>query len=311
MFMKIVNRLIALIFAISLVACGRQDKPIDKAVLDKILKFSASAYFDLNGNWMQPEFAQHYGMDQNFQYWARTDMPKEAIKAGITNAKVEVQYIISPEGRIEYVSTSNSKQIGRAYTDSLGYGIENKAKSFFKIGTQLLRKPAVYRSNIKPEELKPCYQLVNTTIHFGDFQLWDAVESNVKHRDIKYFGGYASFNDGTDSLDAFFDKNMIYPKSEISKNISGIVQVSFYVSPDYKLFEPKIEKGINSAFDAEAMRLLSLLAKNTEPLKFDILKDLITEKLSKDKSNNQWTKEDYFKVYTTIVFNLDKIKRTV
>ena len=59
------------------------------------------------------------------------------------------------------------------------------------------------------------------------------------------------------------------------------------------------------------MRLLSLLAKNTEPLKFDILKDLITEKLSKDKSNKQWTKEDYFKVYTTIEFKLDKIKRAV
>lgn len=311
MFMKILNRLIALIFAIGLVACGHQEKPIDKAILDKILKLGYPSFFDLNGNWMKPETAQNYGMDRYFQYWGRTDIPEQAIKAGITNAKVEVQYIISPEGKIIYVSTLYSKQIGRDYTDSLGFGIEDKAKSLFKVGTQLMSKPAAYMSDIKPENLKPCYQLVNATIHFGDHQIWYAVEENAHNRKIEYTEITTKFTEQTDSLDAFFDKNMIYPKSEISKNICGIVQVSFYVTPEYKVLEPKIEKGINPAFDAEAMRLLKLLEKNTEPLKFHTLMEEISNKLSKDKSNRQWNKNDYLKVYTTIVFNLDKIKRTV
>lgn len=311
MFIKILNRLIALIFAISLIACGHQEKTIDKAVLDKILKFGASAYFDLNGNWMKPETAQHYDIDDNFLNWGRTDIPEQAIKAGITNVLVLVQYVISPEGKIVYVSTLSSKQIGKNETDSLGFGIEDKAMSYFKVGTQLKRRTATYFSKTKPEDLKPCYQLKLKYIHFGDHQVWYAVEENAHSKKIEYTEITTKFTEQTDSLDAFFDKNMIYPKSEIAKNISGTVQVSFYVTPEYKVLEPKIEKGINPAFDTEAMRLLKLLEKNTEPLKFHTLMEEISNKLSKDKSNRQWNKNDYFKVYTTIVFKLDKIKRTV
>lgn len=66
----------------------------------------------------------------------------------------------------------------------------------------------------------------------------------------------------------FLDKYMSYPEEARLEIIEGNVNVSFMVTSDGKLMEPKIEKSVDPLLDSEALRLVSLM-QEWKPAKKD------------------------------------------
>ena len=271
--------------AISLVACNKSsEKLIDVQLLEKLSKQQPTSFWDLSGNLMRGDSCVQFGFENTNQFHNRTDIPEAAKNAGITNVAINVKYIISPEGKIIWAKAVNGKVLRRDFANRIGFGLEEIAENLFKVGTQLKQ----YNTN---NNLKPCYQVDLQRVHFGDLSIWQAVEEG-KTSEIKVPNNTNVVDFETNTIRAFFEKNLQYPRSEISKNISGAVFVSFYVSPDHTIFEPTIVKGINPAFDAEAKRLLDLLVKSN---------------LLKDNSNTKKhtaNKEECYKVTMPILFEL-------
>lgn len=282
---KYFNVLTLVFIAINLVACNKpSEKLINNDLLDSLIKKPAVTYWDLSGKVMSGDSCTCYGFENTDQFHNRADMPEAARKAGINNVAINVKYIISPEGKIVWAKAVNGKILRKDFANKIGFGIEEKAESLFKVGTQLKQ----YNKN---KNLKPCYQVDLQRVHFGDLSIWQAVEE-CGTTAIKVPNTTNVVDFETKTISSFFEKNLLYPREEIAKQISGAVFVSFYVSPDHTIFEPNIVKGINPAFDAEAKRLLDLLVKS------EILKD---EPTNKKHTNN---KEECYKVTMPILFEL-------
>lgn len=66
----------------------------------------------------------------------------------------------------------------------------------------------------------------------------------------------------------FIDQYMSYPDEARLEIIEGIVNVSFMVTSDGKLMEPKIEKSVDPLLDSEALRLVSMM-QEWKPAKKD------------------------------------------
>ncbi len=67
------------------------------------------------------------------------------------------------------------------------------------------------------------------------------------------------FPGGQAELMRFISKNLIYPFVAMEKGIQGRVIVGFVVRPNGKITDIKIMRGVDSALDAEAMRVIGLL----------------------------------------------------
>lgn len=144
----------------------------------------------------------------------------------------------------------NGKILHKEYTKRIGFGLEELAESIFNVASQLRQFNSI-------QNAKPCYQVDLQRVNFGDISIWQAVEEGkTSVNKVPNTTNEVDFE--TNKITSFFEKNLQYPRAEIAKQISGIVFVSFYVLPDYTIFEPTIVKGINPAFDAEAKRLLEL-----------------------------------------------------
>ena len=59
----------------------------------------------------------------------------------------------------------------------------------------------------------------------------------------------------------FFQKNLVYPKAAKEKEIQGKVIISFIVEKDGSITNIKVEKGVDSLLDAEALRVVKLMPK--------------------------------------------------
>lgn len=68
----------------------------------------------------------------------------------------------------------------------------------------------------------------------------------------------AEFPGGQKALKAFIDENLVYPEYEKQHGIEGRVVVKFRVDPDGSVQDPVIARGVNEAFDKEALRIVSL-----------------------------------------------------
>ena len=70
-----------------------------------------------------------------------------------------------------------------------------------------------------------------------------------------------SFPTGDLEMDKFVQKNIILPDEIQKKKITGKMAISFFVEPDGKLTNPKIELSLNSQLDDAAFKVLELMPK--------------------------------------------------
>ena len=249
------NLLTLVFIAICLMACDKSSEKITyEKLLEKLINQQPTSFWDLTGNLLSGDFCVHFGFENVEQFQNRPDIPDAARKAGIQNVAINVKYIISPEGKILWSKAINGKIMRKESANKVGYGLEELAESLFKVGTQLKQ----YNSM---KNLKPCYQVDLQRVHFGDLDIWQAVEEG-RTSEIKVPNTTKVVDFESKDITKYFEKNLQYPRAEIAKQINGAVFVSFYVSPDHTIFEPTIAKGINPAFDSEAKRLLDLLVKS-------------------------------------------------
>ena len=71
----------------------------------------------------------------------------------------------------------------------------------------------------------------------------------------------ASFPGGNDALASYLQTNVTYPESAMKNNEIGKVFVSFVVEKDGSTQNVKVEKGVSSILDAEAMRVVRNMPK--------------------------------------------------
>lgn len=73
----------------------------------------------------------------------------------------------------------------------------------------------------------------------------------------------AAFVGGRDALNTFFRENLIYPKRELRKNITGTCYISFTVEKDGSLSNITVMRGVKDGkgCDEEALRLMKLMPK--------------------------------------------------
>jgi TonB family protein len=69
----------------------------------------------------------------------------------------------------------------------------------------------------------------------------------------------AEFPGGSDSLQAFLNRNLTYPLKAKTDRISGKVYVSFVVSMEGKIVDSKVISGITPELDQEALRVIALM----------------------------------------------------
>lgn len=72
---------------------------------------------------------------------------------------------------------------------------------------------------------------------------------------------FPQYPGGNDSLAAFLKKYTRYPKAAKKHNISGVVDVSFTVTVDGSVKNPKIVKSLGYGCDEEAIRIVNLMPK--------------------------------------------------
>lgn len=65
-------------------------------------------------------------------------------------------------------------------------------------------------------------------------------------------GGKKAFND-------FVKENMVYPEEALANSIEGDVQITYEVTDNGEVLNPKIKHGIGYGCDEEALRLVSIL----------------------------------------------------
>ena len=66
---------------------------------------------------------------------------------------------------------------------------------------------------------------------------------------------------GNDSLNAFIQHNLQYPKSAKEQGIEGTVMITFIVEKDGSVTFLRIDQSVNEELDAEAKRLVNFMPK--------------------------------------------------
>jgi protein TonB len=69
------------------------------------------------------------------------------------------------------------------------------------------------------------------------------------------------FPGGQEAMIKFLSKHLRFPHSAVSQNLSGVVYVSFVISPEGKVTKIEVLKGINADCDAEAIRVVGKMPK--------------------------------------------------
>ncbi len=65
----------------------------------------------------------------------------------------------------------------------------------------------------------------------------------------------AEYPGGSDSLQVFLQRNLVYPNKAKIEKVSGRVYVSFKVSEEGKIVDAKVISGVNPDLDNEAVRV--------------------------------------------------------
>lgn len=84
----------------------------------------------------------------------------------------------------------------------------------------------------------------------------EVLEENEDIEAFKVVDEMPSFKGGNEALFTYLGNNISYPKEAESQNIEGIVYVSFIITSEGKVTRAKVEKGIGSGCDEEALRVI-------------------------------------------------------
>lgn len=83
------------------------------------------------------------------------------------------------------------------------------------------------------------------------------VEAVVSPEEFIVVEEMPEFPGGQAAMLKFIGKHLRYPSSAQAKGISGVVYVSFVISPGGQVTKAKVMKGIDTACDAEALRVIN------------------------------------------------------
>ncbi len=245
-------------------ACNKQNNPVSAD--DKYAKYEYSCCFDENGKIIPidsakrylPDFSSFYNKLQDVR-----DIPAEAVKAGITNAVINLKTVRDPNGKLIYIKAINGKVVEGEWKSKLGYGLEEKAIS-------LVRGYGDFKKVENPTGTA-AYEHDIIRVQFGDVNVWKAKEEpTLSITNQKGKKGDNSYNEmgkvNTDAMMRFVGKNIKYPESGIKSNISGTVYVTFKITNKGKIKDIKISEGINKDFDNEVLRVVNMF--NTSGIDF-------------------------------------------
>jgi protein TonB len=85
--------------------------------------------------------------------------------------------------------------------------------------------------------------------------------SDVDEQVMTYVEQMPEFPGGQGELLKYLSSNIIYPKSAIDSGIQGKVLLKFVVKKDGSISDVEIVKGVNSAIDREAIRVVSAMPR--------------------------------------------------
>lgn len=94
----------------------------------------------------------------------------------------------------------------------------------------------------------------------------DQVEKACKAEEGRIYAAVEQapqFPGGQGALSAWLAKNLSYPEAAIERGAQGRVVVKFVVEKDGSITNPAIERGVDAALDAEAIRLVEKMPKWT------------------------------------------------
>lgn len=80
---------------------------------------------------------------------------------------------------------------------------------------------------------------------------------NKKKRTEKDFLKLPAYPGGKKAFNAFIRENMVYPEEALKNGTEGDVIITYEVTDNGKVLNPKIKHGIGSGCDEEALRLIS------------------------------------------------------
>lgn len=249
---------------IAMFACGRKNNgdstKITYSTIRLIESDTIGCHYNTKGEKIDYSSARTYLLGEMRDSLINLQLlPKAAFDAGITNAVVNVSFIVDTNGSVIFAKAENAKKLNEKWQSKLGYGIDSIAESLVR--------------NFKLTQVKNPYGIPSlhhsmVMVHFGDYEVWQGAEGSHTSITTLYSSGNqeADYNQianlNLSKVLGLFNNNLQYPKSQIQNNISGRVIVSFVVTPSGKIIKPKIESGINEAFDTEAKRVLDLLVKS-------------------------------------------------
>ena len=80
-----------------------------------------------------------------------------------------------------------------------------------------------------------------------------------KKKKAKQFVEKPQYPGGSKAINTFLRAHLQYPQDAMDQRIEGIVRVSYQVSDEGKVENPKVVQGLCPSCDAEALRLVRLL----------------------------------------------------
>ncbi|MDR2979821.1 MAG: energy transducer TonB [Bacteroidales bacterium] len=95
----------------------------------------------------------------------------------------------------------------------------------------------------------------------NDIQQVEIVEAVVEEIPVRYAQNPAEFPGGTEELYKFLYANTRYPETAVQLNLNGTVIVEFVVEKDGKPSNAKITMSTAEIFNAEAIRIISIMPK--------------------------------------------------
>lgn len=151
----------------------------------------------------------------------------------------------------------------KGFLTSEGNYLNNKKEGlwngYYK-DTSVIRYNQIYKNDkLDGEQI---YFYLNGNIKRKD----SAVEGEIKAgkcftfsgKDTTYFAfqKLPKFVGGEQEMMTYIQKNVVYPKKSLNKEIQGTVYVQFTVEKDGSINEAEIAKGVESLIDAEALRVV-------------------------------------------------------
>lgn len=224
---------------------------------------------DENGKEVSPDVypTPEGGWKSVTSYLSKNLVMPEAAKAAKLNGIVNVQFTVMPDGSLSNVHAVNAKNADSDWSNKLGMGCDEEAVRLVKNSPKW--KPGLYKGKPIKVEQEIC-------VLFGKQEVWNAknppsiifdqrVDDDKKIDsipiDFKFDALSPTFPGGLTKLQEFMNKNLEYPPDQIENNITGTVYAKFLIESDGSIRDIEIEKGINEAFNKEAIRVIKLMPK--------------------------------------------------